>query len=671
MNYTNMSPLRRQALEYAHAMSVYEMATSIFGQVEDINAMDVDDRPVAKIPKPRMSFRSLPRKIRRKILAYAVCPDLQFACLEERFGGVVCKDCQGGTAGHLHFWDSELRDAMSSVCRTLSTFDRAQLPPESVLDIEWVDATCSHMFAQYQKEKLLRGWKVHDGQVVLDLAEWEWKKQPSRFGTLRDPDLSSSVVKNFRLTSTVRTITSFQQHQPFTIVSIQNTTATHYWSRLLSQHPITMATKPTSYLSLPRELRQQILLQFFNGSLPEVVIRKPCGTETSRTYIHPLPTQADVDARMSCVRSIPTILEDVRVLAEALPEVADEVEWVADIRILATSILHLQEVQVQLRVVPSLRSRKPLHTSTTYAYSNPAEQHDTVTSIMASHSSNQRPTILLSLPRELRHQILIEAIESELEGLYDWRPQLRPSKGESKKSIASDFSDPVRVIHVSGTFPWHWCCRCYKVISGTTTRNIFNNQLLPVYQLVQRLTSVFKHPDLAADISQFVKKYTSVFNAHAKTLDALDHGEVLAPISNWKYRNGKLLTGIIVSPIPGWNGEIGYYNELLNALQASSQPWSQSHIYRVAPSFDSRWTFWDHLDYPLYSLHQIHDSHCLFGDGQVCNCYKMMAVSRYCRKLDRGGKMRPTPISPSLRQRAAIIYGNLGVPSRHDLRHKL
>lgn len=66
---------------------------------------------------------------------------------------------------------------MSSVCRTLSAFDRAQLPAECEADVEWVDSECNRLFTKYQMERRLRDWKVHDGQVVLDLAEWIWEEQ--------------------------------------------------------------------------------------------------------------------------------------------------------------------------------------------------------------------------------------------------------------------------------------------------------------------------------------------------------------------------------------------------------------------------------------------------------------------------------------------------------------
>ncbi|KAE9972159.1 hypothetical protein BLS_004161 [Venturia inaequalis] len=160
-----------------HLNHVHKMSAPDPAQAEDVNAMDTNLVPAITVVKPRKTFRSLPRRIRRVILAYAVYPELQTACLYERFAGVICSDCQHKTAGHSHFWDVKLRDAMASVCRTLSAFDKAQLPPECEPDVEWVDAEINRLFAKYQAENRLRDWKVQDGRVVLDLAEWEWEMQ--------------------------------------------------------------------------------------------------------------------------------------------------------------------------------------------------------------------------------------------------------------------------------------------------------------------------------------------------------------------------------------------------------------------------------------------------------------------------------------------------------------
>lgn len=163
-----------------------------------------------------------------------------------------------------------------------------------------------------------------------------------------------------------------------------------------------------------------------------------------------------------------------------------------------------------------------------------------------------------------------------------------------------------------------------------------------------------------------VTKYTAIVNAHAKTLDILDRGEILAKISDWKYRSGRLLTGVIVSPIPGWNGEDGTYSDLLDVLRTSGQ---SPQIYTVCHG--SSWAHFCGFD--DYSLYRTHGYHCLFGNGRTrrCICYKMIAVSKYCSELNRSGTGRSIPVNLPLRYRAAMIYGNLGVPSRHDLRHKL
>lgn len=143
--------------------------------------MDVDNVPTTTATKPSKmiaSFRSLPRKIRPAILAEAVVPDLRFACLHDSFGDIVCDGCLKETPFHLHFRHRKLRNAMSSVCCTLSALDEAQLPSECELDVVWVDTECNRLFAQYQMEKRLGGgWKVYDGEIVLYLAEWVWMEQ--------------------------------------------------------------------------------------------------------------------------------------------------------------------------------------------------------------------------------------------------------------------------------------------------------------------------------------------------------------------------------------------------------------------------------------------------------------------------------------------------------------
>lgn len=141
--------------------------------------MDVDHIPAMAVPKPRKtiaSFRSLPRKIRRTILAEAVIPDLLSACLHKRFGEILCKGCLKASPGHVHNKIREVRNAMASVCRTLSALDRAQLPSELELDVEWVDTRCNDLLKQCQMKRI-RGWSLQVGDAVLDLAEWNWKRQ--------------------------------------------------------------------------------------------------------------------------------------------------------------------------------------------------------------------------------------------------------------------------------------------------------------------------------------------------------------------------------------------------------------------------------------------------------------------------------------------------------------
>lgn len=170
--------------------------------------------------------------------------------------------------------------------------------------------------------------------------------------------------------------------------------------------------------------------------------------------------------------------------------------------------------------------------------------------------------------------------------------------------------------------------------------------------------------------------YSERLNAHIETLNLLDDGEVLAKNSDWQYRNGKLLTGVLVSPIPGWDGEKGSCSNMGHILKASGlnscRP--ELQVYRMCCQFGSRILqlvpgpgAWSHEC--EYILHRLHIYHCLFGNGRYCGCYKMIAITKHLyRQLDGDDNTR---LNFPPRYRAAMVYGNRGIPSRHELRHKL
>ncbi|KAE9972160.1 hypothetical protein BLS_004162 [Venturia inaequalis] len=90
-----------------------------------------------------------------------------------------------------------------------------------------------------------------------------------------------------------------------------------------------MATKPTSFLSLPRELRQDILHRYLSEDMPRID-EPPRRTKKSSPFIHSLPRHPIIP-RIVFVRIATIFFDTVKGLVEALPEVVEDVEWVADI----------------------------------------------------------------------------------------------------------------------------------------------------------------------------------------------------------------------------------------------------------------------------------------------------------------------------------------------------
>ncbi|QDS77465.1 hypothetical protein FKW77_007067 [Venturia effusa] len=105
-----------------------------------------------------------------------------------------------------------------------------------------------------------------------------------------------------------------------------------------------MATKSTSFLSLPRELRQDILLRYMNGCFskiygPEWVIKSRFIHWSQRYF----PRMIN---RKQFVETMREALEKIEHLTKTLAEVAEDVTWAKDwVR------AHLTKTTKKLRVL--------------------------------------------------------------------------------------------------------------------------------------------------------------------------------------------------------------------------------------------------------------------------------------------------------------------------------